>query len=357
MLYLMETISMIFVGSLNDTYATAGVGMAIIFVNLTTHSPIFGFNQAISVFVPVAYGQVDLKECERVLQRGRLICLMMYCPLVFVQLFCYHILVGAGIEEEVAANAQKFGIIFFIAIGVHMQFDCYRHYLNSTNQSRIVQYAVSSTILVHLALCYTFVVWFDLGIIGVAMAMIATCSLNLLFVAGWAWKMTPEAVKPIPERPWELLRPADVKRHAEIGIPCLLMCCAEWWSYECLVILASMISVGATGAIAISYNYFSLIFQFPYGFQIGAVAVIGNLIGEANEQRGKAASMLVFVQATLLSILMGTLQYCNVESIAYAYTQDPDTVFLLERCLSSQAFAIVMLGPLLSLQGSLKALQ
>lgn len=44
MLYMMETISMIFVGSLNDTYATAGVGMALIFVNLTTHSTLFGFN-------------------------------------------------------------------------------------------------------------------------------------------------------------------------------------------------------------------------------------------------------------------------------------------------------------------------
>ena len=105
MLYLMETISMIFVGSLNDTYATAGVGMALIFVNLTTQAPIFGFNQAISVFVPVAYGQEDLRECERVLQRGRLLCLMFYLPLAIVQIFCYQILVWAGIEEEVAANA------------------------------------------------------------------------------------------------------------------------------------------------------------------------------------------------------------------------------------------------------------
>ena len=44
MLFMMETISMIFVGSLNDTFATAGVGMALIFVNLTTNSTIFGFN-------------------------------------------------------------------------------------------------------------------------------------------------------------------------------------------------------------------------------------------------------------------------------------------------------------------------
>lgn len=55
-LLMMETISMIFIGALNDAYATAGVGIAIIFVNLTTHSTLMGLNNAISVLVPVAYG-------------------------------------------------------------------------------------------------------------------------------------------------------------------------------------------------------------------------------------------------------------------------------------------------------------
>ena len=66
-LLMMETISMMFVGSLNDTFATAGVGMAIIFVNLTTHSTLMGLNNAISVLVPVAYGKHDMRDCERVL--------------------------------------------------------------------------------------------------------------------------------------------------------------------------------------------------------------------------------------------------------------------------------------------------
>ena len=210
--------------------------------------------------MPVAFGQKDLRECEKVLQRGRILCLLFYLPLAVVQLFCYHILVWAGIDVEVAANAQKFGIFLFIAIGFHLQFDCYRHYLNSTNQSQIVQYAVTSTIFVHLALCYIFVHKVDLGIVGVGMAMIVTCTLNMLIVIMWTWKMTPEAVKPIPTNPIELLRPADVISHVKIGGPCLMMTCAEWWSYEILVIIASLISVSAVGSIAISYNYFALVY-------------------------------------------------------------------------------------------------
>ena len=248
-----------------------------------------------------------------------------------------------------AYNAQKFGIFLFIAIGFHLQFDCYRHYLNSTNQSRIVQYAVSSTILVHLALCYLLVVQVGLGIVGVGIAMIVTCSLNMFFVITWTWKMTPEAVKPIPTNPRELVKSDDVKRYIEIGGPCMIMCCAEWWSYEGIVIIATTISVGAVGSLAISYNYFSLIFQFPYGFQIGTVAVIGNIIGEENERLGKLMCLFTIIQSSFLSILMGSLNYIYASPIAYAYTQDPDTVFLLERCLRSQALSISLLGFLLSI--------
>jgi len=52
------------------------------YVNLTTHSTLLGFNSAISILVPVAFGQKDTKECENVLQRGRILCFLCYAPLI-----------------------------------------------------------------------------------------------------------------------------------------------------------------------------------------------------------------------------------------------------------------------------------
>ena len=63
----METLSIVFVNRLGDTNATSGVGMAINFVNLTTLSTLMGLNNAISVLVPVSFGQNDLHECEKTL--------------------------------------------------------------------------------------------------------------------------------------------------------------------------------------------------------------------------------------------------------------------------------------------------
>ena len=58
---------MMFVGRLNDTYAIAGVGLAIIYINVTTTGPLMGLNSAISVLVAVAFGKRDMVECERIL--------------------------------------------------------------------------------------------------------------------------------------------------------------------------------------------------------------------------------------------------------------------------------------------------
>lgn len=44
---MVETISMLFVGQLNNTQAVAGVGLAIVFVNGTTTSVLMGLNGAL----------------------------------------------------------------------------------------------------------------------------------------------------------------------------------------------------------------------------------------------------------------------------------------------------------------------
>jgi len=54
-----ETVSLIAVGQLNDTYAIAGVGLSIIFTNFVSLSPLTGLNSTISVLVAIAYGRCD----------------------------------------------------------------------------------------------------------------------------------------------------------------------------------------------------------------------------------------------------------------------------------------------------------
>ena len=78
------TLNMLFITQLNNPNITAGVGMAMIYTNFTAVSILHGMNQAITVMVAVSYGHQDWRNCETILQRGRLICMFAYIPMAII---------------------------------------------------------------------------------------------------------------------------------------------------------------------------------------------------------------------------------------------------------------------------------
>ena len=131
----------------------------------------------------------------------------------------------------------------------------------------MVQYAVSSTLLVHFVLCYILTIEYDCGVAGVAVATMVTCALNMVFLMCYSAFKLDYKVPILPQVGIKsLLRKNELKVYLGISGPSIVMLCAEWWAYEALTLLATQISVKAVGAMAISYNYQSLIFQFPFGF-------------------------------------------------------------------------------------------
>ena len=61
-----------------------------------------------------------------------------------------------------------------------------------------MQYAVSSTLLIHFAVCYVLIVKLDCGVAGVAAATMATCALNMLFVMLYSAFRLEKRVKIFP---------------------------------------------------------------------------------------------------------------------------------------------------------------
>lgn len=115
-----ETVCLLFVGHLDNSYSTAGVGLSMIFVNCTCQSVLCGLNNAISVLASIAYGQKDWNECENILHRGQLLCAIGFVPLALIEYNCENILLFVGIEEEVARYAQEYTNILYPAMFFHM---------------------------------------------------------------------------------------------------------------------------------------------------------------------------------------------------------------------------------------------
>jgi len=61
----------------------AGVGMAIMYINIFCNSLVVGINSTLQTLVPQAYGFGDLRMCGVYLNRARIALTLSYIPMVF----------------------------------------------------------------------------------------------------------------------------------------------------------------------------------------------------------------------------------------------------------------------------------
>lgn len=183
------------------------------------------------------------------------------------------------------------------------------------------------------------------------------CCTNWLMVSYICMSKIERKISPIPGTSLSsLLHREDLRIYFGISVPSIAMLCAEWWAYEILVVMATQFGTSAVGAMAISFNYFGLMIQGPYGFHLGATAVLGNIVGEENERSGKILSIMTVAYSTLISTVSATGTYFYAREIATIYTWDEETIPVLTECLKSLSIAMATVGAVLSLQAIMKAL-
>lgn len=80
---------------------------------------LLGLNSAIAILVPVSFGEQDYKNCARVLQRGRLICFLVYLALTVPIALSYRVLISINVDVVVAGKAYQYASLLFIAMLFH----------------------------------------------------------------------------------------------------------------------------------------------------------------------------------------------------------------------------------------------
>lgn len=146
-----------------------------------------------------------------------------------------HIFGAIGVNPAVIKHAYLYALLYYISCGFQTQFDCYRQYLNSTNQSFVVKYAVIFSFAVHVVLLLPLASFLDLGMLGVGLAAILTSFNCMAFVMVYVWRFSPNPVIPFLSASWpSLMKTESVRGHLGLAISSVSMVCATWWAIELL---------------------------------------------------------------------------------------------------------------------------
>ena len=314
-----------FIGHLDDPAKLAGVGLGLLYVNITCISIILGLNGAVATLVAQSYGAGNLRKCGVYLNRGRVIAMLAFIPIIAVLLLCEQFFLVIGMDPAASHYAGVYVDTLIPAMFFHAQFDATRQYLNALNKASMVMVTMIITSALHFLWCYLFVFVWQWDIVGVSMATLISYFLNFAIITLYCMCQRDETVrKSFFFFTKDSFR--DLKQYLAVGIPSTTMLCMEWWSFEVLAIMAGYISVAATGAHIVVLNTHVVIIMVPLGSQVAAIVTVGQAMGEGNHRKADWYYKLVASYSFLLNILIAAAIYCNTETLARLYTNSEEII-------------------------------
>ncbi|KAF6142122.1 hypothetical protein GIB67_037040 [Kingdonia uniflora] len=303
-LYSRAMISMLFLGYLGEL-ELAGGSLSIGFANITGYSVISGLAMGMEPICGQAFGAQQWKLLGITLQRTVLLLLSTSIPISFLWFNMRKILLLCGQDEEISSAAHTFILfsipdLFFLSL-LHPL----RIYLRTQGVTLPLTYCSAISVLLHVPLNFLLVVYFKMGIKGVAISMVWT-NLNLFLLLSafvfFSGVYKNSWVGPSMDclRGWsKLLR---------LAIPTCISVCLEWWWYEFMIILCGLLSnpKATIASMGILIQTTSLVYVFPSSLSLGVSTRISNELG-ANRPAKARISMIVSLACAIALGIMAML--------------------------------------------------
>ncbi|CAN6924381.1 unnamed protein product [Brassica oleracea] len=272
LMYSRAMISMLFLGYLGEL-ELAGGSLSIGFANITGYSVISGLSTGMEPICGQAYGAKQMKLLGLTLQRTVLLLLSCSVPISFSWLNMRRILLWCGQDEEISSIAQKF-LLFAIPDLFLLSFlHPLRVYLRTQNITLPVTYSTAVSVLLHVPLTFFLVVKLEMGVAGVAIAMVLT-NLNLVVLLSSFVYFTSV--------------------HSDTWVPLSIDSLKGWSSLLSLAIPTCVLFVWSGGA---------LVYVFPSSLSLGVSTRISNELGAKRPVKAHVSMIISLFCATALGLM------------------------------------------------------
>ncbi|KAJ4766815.1 Protein DETOXIFICATION [Rhynchospora pubera] len=300
-MYSRSMVSMLFLGQLGELELAGGC-LAIGFANITGYSVLSGLALGMEPICGQAYGARQRRLLGLALHRTVLLLLCAAGPISLLWLNMRQLLLLLGQDKSISAAANTFILYSLPDLAILSFVHPIRIYLRSQGVTLPVTYCSLLSVLLHVPLNYLLVAKFQMGIAGVALAMILT-NFNLLlalvffiFFSGvYRDTWVPPSIDSLKE--WSAL--------VKLAVPTCVSVCLEWWWYEIMIMLCGLLSnpKATVSSMGILIQTTSLVYVFPSSLSLGVSTRVGNELGAGRPGRARHATIVSFFLASILALL------------------------------------------------------
>ncbi|XP_024401171.1 protein DETOXIFICATION 16 [Physcomitrium patens] len=338
--YLLIVVSVMFVGHLGEL-ELASASIASSFAGVTGNSLIIGMASALETLCGQAYGAKQYHMLGIYMQRAWFVLYLVCIPVSLVWWHMDSLLIYLGQNTEISMLAgvyarymlpSAFGIATLHPLVKFLQ-----------TQSLVVPMALFSgaTTLLHIPLCYFLIFKSGLEYRGAAIATGISIWVNVLFLGLYV------RFSSTCKRTWTTFsREAfnDLWTFVKLAIPSAVMICLEYWSFEGLVLLSGLLVNPQleTSTLSICLTSLALLFMIPFGIGAAASTRVGNELGAGRPQAAKGAVVIAVTMGVTEGLLMGTILYTGRNVWGIAFTNEPEVIEYVARCVPLLAFMHIM---------------
>jgi multidrug resistance protein, MATE family len=338
---LLEVINITFVGNLNDPNSMATVGLSSLVINAFLFGPGYGIWGGIDTLVATAYGNKEYYLCGVYLNRGRIIQLTIVSPLILLLLlFGKKLFLLMGQDDTVAQMTQEYLYIALPgAIGA-LQFQITKRFLQAQKIFNTIVYFQIVLLIQHVISAYMFIYYFELGVMGAAIAHSCT---NILAAVSFTLvlKFIPGIIKPESFHFFNKDSFHGWKEYLHLGFPAMVVTTLQWASYESMGMFAGILGVDQLGAHTALSNIHAFNHMIPLGTSFGSGALIGNALGLGKYKMAKTYAFVSIYASAVTASMEVIILVLFHEWIFRLYTQEERILDIMRSVLIFMLFAEV----------------
>ena len=322
-------LNMISIGRTDNSQVNiAGLGLGMTYLLAVNYTLGLGLSQGIQTFISQSYGKGDFHMVGVYLWRGRLLLCLTQIPFAVSLFFSYYSFKFIGIQEEQALVASEFCKASVYTVFIRQQMHLERYFLNSLQMNKAQTLFIFITIALHPLWLYFWVVRYDLGVTGVAIATSTTFTIELLLFLFYEYKWVDQG-HPIKKMLiWPKLNelhPKDLWEQFVFGFHCFLMVAILIWAFEALIVFSSLLkNQSETSASVLWYQVEYMGFVIVRSISTASGALIGFEIGARNPAEAKRIARVSRNLVLSFTLFLVLVIYYVSPYLASLYSQDQD---------------------------------
>lgn len=311
----------------------AGGSLALGFSNITGNSILKGLAIGMDPICGQAFGAKRWSVLSETYVKTLCLLLLVCVPISILWLNVEPIFSLLGQDSDITQLAKVYMVFSIPELLAQACLHPLRIFLRTQGLTTPLTIACVCSVILHLPINYIFVIYLDMRVKGVALALaVNTINLNLGLIIYLFVSTTPL-------KPWHGTTAVSLfqgwRPLLAIAVPSCLSVCLEWWWYEIILFLCGLLSdpKASVAAMGIMIQTTGLLYSFPFSLSSGICTRVSQALGANHPSRAQLISVVGLTAAVAFGVSTSILMSVVKSVWGRIYTDEPQVLNLVSSAL------------------------